>query len=67
MKSYNFKFGGDRVIKNGKSNRPDCINLEMGRHHAWDLVYTLIHQLSNEEQETIHYEVCGNLFKRGGV
>ena len=55
------------LIKNGKSNRPDCINLEMGRHHAWDLVYTLIHQLSNEEQETIHYEVCGNLFKRGGV
>jgi phage-related protein len=61
MKSHMFEFGGGRVVENGKSNWPDCITINMGKHEAWDLVQNLVSQLRDSDRVEFRYSSCGKI------
>ena len=59
--SWSFEISGGKIIKAGKSQWPDVINLIIPCHHAWDLVECLINQLRQENLQYIGLAYCGEL------
>ncbi len=60
IKVHDFEVHGGNVIKRGKSNWPDCLNISIPRWHAFNLLQQLSIVLQNED-ESINLNFMGKL------
>ena len=60
MKVHKFEIHGCNIIKEGKCNWPDYLNITMDSYHAWNIVNSILSQLQDKE-EVIVYSTVGKL------